>query len=71
MLSRIPHMECSLVPECKLEDEKNCEIKDVIVTVQVQCTYVHGTIRILAQGYCVERGLFTNNVITRKGVGYS
>jgi len=28
-------MECSLLPGCKPEDKQECEIKDVIVTVQV------------------------------------
>ena len=35
LLSRTPRMECSLVPGCNLEDKQDCEIKDVIVTVQV------------------------------------
>ena len=32
---RTPHKKCNLVPECDLKDEQKCEIKDIVVSVQV------------------------------------
>ena len=33
---RKPHKECNLNPECSMKDEQECEIKDIVVSVQVQ-----------------------------------
>ena len=32
---RTPHKECNLVPECDMKNEHECEIKDIVVLVQV------------------------------------
>ena len=32
---RKPHKECNLVPECDMKNEHECEIKDIVVLVQV------------------------------------